>query len=294
MTHRTFQHITDRAARATKHGVQFIVLVLVLIAQVRSTSAEVVAGPHYRHTDPLESLPAETPQGIVLLLADKDFAPYSFTAADGSVQGLTVDLAREACAELRLACEVVPMTFADLLPALQHGDGDVIVSGIAITPKGFDKLTPTRPVLVSTAAFYRHKSTALQATDIHTLAGKRIGYVRGSAHGAFLEKYYSRSSLEPYVTAEAMFQALSAKQLDAVFADSLVGSFWLRGTAAAGCCERLGRPYMDRSTFSRGLSFVVRDERTNLREAMDYALDQLEEKGTTAKVFARYLPDPLW
>jgi polar amino acid transport system substrate-binding protein len=294
VTHRFKKVITLLGLRATKHGVQFLVLLLALIVRPLLASAEVVSFPHYRSADPQASLPEEIPQGIVRLLAESDYAPMSFAGADGKQQGLAVDLAREACNELRLACEIVALPFVELLPALERGEGDVIVSGVAITEKGFAKATPTRPVLVSTAAFYRHKDVTLADTSTATMTGKRIGFVRGSTHGTFLERYYKEASLQPYASSEAMFLALRAKQLDAVFSDALAGSFWLRGAVATGCCERLGRPFLDRTTFSRGLSFVVRDERKNLREALDYALDRLEENGATAKIFARYLPEPLW
>jgi polar amino acid transport system substrate-binding protein len=293
VTHRLLQVITQSGLRATKFSVQFLVIILVMVAKINPATAE-TKFPNYRSGDPLASLPTEIPQGIVRLLADDDFAPWSYAGADGKQQGLTVELAREACAELRLACEIVPLPFAELLPALQRGEGDVIISGLVAAPRGFDGATPTRPILISTAGFYRHKDIAMPATDARSLTGKRIGLVRGSAHGTFLERHYAGSSLQPYATLEAMFLALRAKQLDVVFADTLAGSFWLHGNAAAGCCEKLGRPYLDRTTFSRTLFFLVRDERKNLRAVFDFALDHLEESGKTNSIFARYLPEPLW
>lgn len=250
--------------------------------------------PRYRHIDPAATLPAELPQGIVRLLADKDFAPFSFVAGDGSQAGLSVDLAREACAELRLACEIVPLPFAELLPALERGDGDVIVSGARLDSSIFARVDSTRPYFLSTGQFYINKDTNLSDTTSRTLGGKRLGYVRGSLHGAFVEKHYSRSALTPFESAAAMFDSLKTRQLDAAFYDSLYAQFWLNGPAAEDCCMVLGHAFVDRETFSRGLTFLTRKDRKNLRESLDFALDRLEEKGLTAKAFARYVPGPVW
>jgi polar amino acid transport system substrate-binding protein len=250
--------------------------------------------PRYRHIDPAVVEPAELPQGIVRLLVDSDFAPFSFSASDGSQAGFSVEMARAACAELRLACEIVPKPFAELLPALQRGEGDVIVTGARLDATIVKSVDTTRPYFVSTGRFFIHRDTKLADTSIRTLAGKRLGYVRGTLYGAFMEQNYGRSSLLPFESSEAMFRGLQAKELDVAFSDSLYSHYWLKGPAAAGCCITLGAAFIDRNTFSRGLTFLARKDRKNLRESLDYALDRLEEKGITAKLIARYVPGPVW
>jgi polar amino acid transport system substrate-binding protein len=281
---------------ATSRCAKLVVTTISLIAGAAqpawSQSASQI--PRYRHIDPASTVPAELPQGIVRLLADKDFAPFSFVAADGSQAGLSVELAREACAELRLACEIVALPFSELLPALERGDGDAIVTGARLDASIFAKADSTRPYFLSTGQFFIERDTTLSDTTTRTLGGKRLGYVRGTLHGAFIEKYYARSALTPFETTAAMFESLKARQLDTAFSDSLFAQFWLNGPSAAACCIPLGRAFVDRATFSRELTFLARKDRKNLRESLDFALDRLEEKGLTAKVIARYVPGPVW
>jgi ABC-type amino acid transport substrate-binding protein len=56
----------------------------------------------------------------------------------------------------------------------------------------------------------------------------------------------------------------------------------------------LGKPFVDRQTYSRNLVFAFAKDRDALREAFDQALDALEEDGLTAAIFTRYVPLPLW
>jgi ABC-type amino acid transport substrate-binding protein len=40
--------------------------------------------------------------------------------------------------------------------------------------------------------------------------------------------------------------------------------------------------------------FLIRRGDEELRQAFDYALDQLQESGTFARIFARYVPARFW
>jgi ABC-type amino acid transport substrate-binding protein len=51
---------------------------------------------------------------------------------------------------------------------------------------------------------------------------------------------------------------------------------------------------VDRQFFSRNLAFLTRREDQETVKALDYALDRLQEKGTSAQIFSRYLPTGLW
>jgi polar amino acid transport system substrate-binding protein len=265
--------------------------VLAQTAAIAQTASDI---PRFRHVDPAAAAPSELPQGIVRLLTDKDFAPFSFEGSDGVQTGIAVELARAACAEMRLACEFVSLPFAELIPALERGEGDAIVSGTRINEQTLIKSETTRPYFVATGRFLVPQDSKLEGTSIRTLAGKRLGYVRGTAHGAFIEQNYARSALVPFDTAALMFAALRANELDAAFADGLFALYWIKGANANGCCKPLDGSYIDRNTFSRGLSILARKDRKNLRASLDYALDRLEEKGETARILSRYVPGAMW
>lgn len=228
------------------------------------------------------------------LLAETDFAPWSFTLEDGSLAGISVDLARSACTEAGLTCEVVPTPFTSLLPSLQKGNGDIIVSGLRLNSDLVSGTALTRPYFRSMGRFMIRQGTQIAAADPHALAGRRIGVVAGTAHEAFLRKYYGKSQLVPLTRETEMYEALRTGALDAAFADSLRMSFWMNSDGARKCCAGLGGAVMDPETISRPLVYVVRKDKAAVRDRLDEALDQLEERGETAAIFGRYLPAPIW
>jgi polar amino acid transport system substrate-binding protein len=263
----------------------WIALALPVLAQESAESLQ-----HFRHVDSAATPPAEAVTGELKLLADQDFAPFSFRDANGAMAGISIDMALAACTELRIKCQIVPLPFTDLLPTLIRGEGDAIITGLRLTRAMMKQATMTRPYFFSSGRFITRTGTPFESPDVRSLAGRRVGYVKSTSHGTFLEKYYERSALTPFSDETAMFEALRTGGLDAVFTDSMRAAFWLKGSASRNCCVPLGASFRDRDTFSRGLSFLIKRDKDQVREAFDFALDRLEANGSAAKIFAHYAP----
>ena len=249
------------------------------------------AFPLFRHIDSGAVAPLETPAGPIKFLTDTEFPPFSFQNADGAMTGISVDVAIAACAELKVTCQFIPKLFAELLPALKNHEGDAIIAGVRLSPEVLKIAVATRPYFFSSARFITRTGMPFSQPDVKALAGRRLGYVKGTSHAAFLQKYYERAALTPFNDENALLESLRTAAIDAAFTDSMHASFWLKGSNARGCCVMLGESFVDRSSFSKSMSMLVSLDQPNLREALDYALDRLEEKNISAKIFARYLPD---
>ncbi len=282
----------------TTRRVQLPVLTLFLIvfgASAESLTAnDLAAQVQFRHVDIGAIAPLESIKNPVKLLTDIDFAPFSFENPDKTLSGIAVDLAVAACTELKLTCQVSAKPFADLLPALKNHEGEAIITGMRLSSDILKIASATRPYYFSSARFITRTGMPFTQPDARALAGRRIGYVKGTTHAAFLGKYYERSALTPFNDENALLESLRAATIDAAFTDSLHASFWLKGTNAQKCCITLGESFIDRQSFSRSMSFIISNDQSNLREAFDYALDRLQEKGTTAKIFQRYIPESLF
>lgn len=297
MTAPTFflvKRVTGRIA--TFLWMQFLGLAFVLVLSGPSTAQEATTSglPLFRHIDGLAKFPAAFPQRNIRLLTDRDFPPFSYETPEGKTAGVSVDLALAACTELKATCVVIAKPFNELLPALINNEGDVIVSGLRIDAALLKKATMTRPYFWSLGRFAVRVGSQLRGSDIRSLAGKRIGFVANTSHGAWLEKYYSRSTLTPFPSETEMNEALRTGALDVSFGDGLRLVYWLAGSSSRGCCKPLDGAFVDRQFFSRNLAFLARREEAEMTKALDYALDRLQEKGTSAEIFSRYLPSGLW
>ena len=248
--------------------------------------------PHFRHVDPQSPMPQKLPDAALTFLADEDFAPFSFRNADGSMAGVSIELALSSCAEIHVKCQFIPKPYTDLLPALARKEGLAIVGGPSLNEKLLQKFDITKPYYASAGRFLVRIGSVLPRPDAKNLAGKRLGFVKGTAQQAFLEKYYGRAALTGFESEEAILTALRTGALDVAFTDSLRANFWLKGTDERGCCMGLGQPITERGGLSHGLAMIVDKSRPDITAALDWALDQLDKKSETAKIFAHYLPAP--
>jgi polar amino acid transport system substrate-binding protein len=280
---------------STIRKVYYVTIFLILVVFNFSTESlaanNAAVFPLFRHIDSGAVAPLEMPTGPIKFLTDIEFPPFSFQNTDGAMTGISVDLAIAACAELKITCQFIPKPFAELLPALKNHEGDAIIAGVRLNPDVFKLAAVTRPYFFSSARFITRTGMPFSQPDVKALAGRRLGYVKGTSHAAFLEKYYERAALTPFNDENALLESLRTAAIDAAFTDSMHASFWLKGSNARGCCIMLGESFVDRASFSKSMSMLVSLDQPNLREALDYALDRLEEKNISAKIFARYLPD---
>ncbi len=250
--------------------------------------------PFFRHVETGTKAPQFAPNETVRLLADGDFPPFSFATGSGTAAGLAVDLAVAACAEIKLRCEVVMRPYGELAAALARREGDVIVAGPRPEAGLLKETRATRPYFRNLGRFAVAAASPLAAADVRSLGGKRIGMVKGSAHAAWLEKYYSGSTLMGFDSQAEAQDALRTGNVDALFGDSLRLIYWIAGSAARGCCKLLPGAYVDRDYFSRGMVFLVRPDRDDIRAALDHGLDRLQGNGTTEKIFNTYVPLNPW
>ena len=277
----------------TRRVYYFIATLFLVVNCLKAESLaanEGVMFPLFRHIDSGAAMPLDVPKGPIKFLTDVDFPPFSFQNANSAMTGISVDLALAACAELKIYCQIIAKPFAELLPALKNHEGDAIISGLRLTPEILKVASATRPYYFSSARFLTRTGMPFSQPDVKDLAGRRIGYVKGTSHAAFLEKYYERAALTPFNDENGMLESLRTAAIDAAFTDSLHASFWLKGSNSRECCITLGESFVDRNSFSKSMSLLVAADQPNLREVLDFALDRMEEKGVTAKIFEHYIP----
>ncbi len=282
---------------ATLQRLNLTLLILPLVATTTfSTSwGETTSNfPSFRHVDATTLGSPAAVTGKIVILADDDFAPWSFRAADGSLQGISVELAAAACKEAGLDCTVSAKPFSELVPALRGGEAQVVVSGLRPDAALLSEFRLSKPYFRSLGRFVVREGSSLSTPDIRTLAGKRLGFIGNTSHARFIETYYSRSALTPFTTIAEMQDALRTGQIDVAFGDAMQWAFWLNGTDARSCCAFLGKAFIHRPTFSRSLVFVGAKDKTAVIDLLDAALDQLDSKAVTATIFSRYLPSSIW
>lgn len=227
---------------------------------------------------------------LIRFLTENDYPPFNFAGPDGNPAGFNVDLARMICEELNIACTIQMRRFDTLIDSLADNRGDAVIASIAVTPQTRGRIDFSDPYCRTPARFVARREMTIDDIRPEHLEGRKIAVVAGTAHEAYIKNLFTEAELRPYPTAEAARVALVRGEVDLMFGDGISLAFWLNGTESGGCCIFRGGPYVDSRYFGEGVGIAVRRGNDTLRQAFNWALFRLWERGRFTDLWLRYFP----
>ena len=116
--------------------------------------------------------------------------PLNMTTKEGELIGYEVDLAGAMAKAMGVRAKLAVIPFAELLPALQSGKIDLILSNMTITPGRNLKAAFVGPYFISGKAFLTKKKTIAMVDEPQDIDAKntRLVALKGSTSQAFVEK----------------------------------------------------------------------------------------------------------
>jgi polar amino acid transport system substrate-binding protein len=147
--------------------------------------------------------------------------PLNMTTKEGEVIGMEMDLARAMADSMGVELKIRTMQFNELLPALEAGKIDMILSGMTITPQRNMKVAFVGPYFKSGKAILTKLPKMAEAQEPEDLQDPRISIVtlRGSTSEQFIRENLPKVNL---VTANSYDEAVDMvinDKVDALFAD---------------------------------------------------------------------------
>ena len=156
-------------------------------------------------------------RGTLVVGMTGNMPPLNMTSKEGELIGYEVDLARAMAKAMGVKAKLAVMPFAELLPALQTGKIDLIVSNMTITPGRNMKVAFVGPYFTSGKAFLTKRKTialADEAADIDARNTKLVA-LKDSTSQAFVETLLPEARL---VTAKDYDEAVKMVLEDKVHA----------------------------------------------------------------------------
>jgi polar amino acid transport system substrate-binding protein len=227
---------------------------------------------------------------IIRFLTETDYPPFNFTGADGTPAGFNVDLARMLCEEMKVPCTVQQRRFDTLIPSLNKNEGDAVVASLAESTDMRKQVDFSEPYYRTPARFVSRRDVEIDDVRPQSLEGKKLAVVGGTAHEAYLKTLFTEAELHPYPTDAAARFALKRGEVDLLFGDGISLAFWLNGTDSSNCCVFRGGPFLESRFFGEGVGIAVKRGNDLLRQAFNWALFRLWEKGRFTDLWLRYFP----
>ena len=225
----------------------------------------------------------------IRFVTEDDYPPFHFALSDGQLAGFNIDVARAICEELQVSCTIQRRQWDMLGAALADNAADAVIASLAMTPQARQTYDFSQPYYATPARFVTTKASPLTEATPEALAGKKIGVVAGSAHEAYLERFFPKSKRKAFADLNALRAAVVGKGVGAGFADGVGLAIWLNGDGAE-CCAFKGGPYTESRYFGEGVGIALRKGDANLRRAIDYALARLSQRGVYGDLYLKWFP----
>ncbi|WP_347554539.1 ABC transporter substrate-binding protein [Robbsia sp. KACC 23696] len=226
--------------------------------------------------------------GILVMATNPTLPPLQYVDGQGALKGMRIELGAEIAKRLCLKPEYVKIDFDAMVPGLQSGRWDVINTGIFVTDarKKMMQMIPYENQAISLST---SKGNPLKIAKLDDLSGKTVGVEIGGfeeAQARQMIKDMQGRGLTPFTLRTfdsygVAYQALAAKQVDAVVSiDAVAGG------------------YQQKDGFTRALSGIaptpvaLAAKQAALAAAITKVLDEMQQDGSYAKLFARYGMQP--
>lgn len=174
-------------------------------------------------------LPAQEKSTLSRIIKDKELRvgtsgkqpPFSVKAKNGKLIGYEVELAGILASAMKVKLTFVEKPFSELLPALEKGEIDVIMSGMTITPERNLKVAFAGPYIVSGKSVLAKAKRIEQLDEMIEINRPviRVVALKGTTSQTFVENVIPNVQLTTVADYEAAVQMVLDDKADIMIAD---------------------------------------------------------------------------
>ncbi|MCB5200919.1 transporter substrate-binding domain-containing protein [Neorhizobium sp. T786] len=223
-------------------------------------------------------------QEKIVIATEGAYPPFNALAADGTLSGFDVDIARALCEQMKAECEIVTNDWDGMIPALQAKKFDAIIASMSITPERLQQVDFSKKYYNTGPAIAVPKDSEI--TDLAGLAGKTLGAQTSTTHANYAEKHMPDTELKLYPTADEYKLDIQNGRVDGVIDDVVVLSEWVKSEDGA-CCKILTPLDVDVEINGQGAGIAVR-KGDALADKFTAAIAAIRENGKYKEINDKY------
>lgn len=213
--------------------------------------------------------------------------PYAWVEADSSIKGVVADMAEALGYVLGMKVQIVNTPFDSMIPSLQAGRADFLISDMLDTKKR-EQIVDFVDYLVDGSSILVAADSKVQDLTLDKMCGLTVAAIRGGVEQGYLEKQGAQCKTEgkPALTAnvyqgnDQMLLALISGRVDAVMGASAQLAYMAE--VSHGKAKQGGAPI---GVAVDGIGVL---KGNGLAAAMQQALQKLMDSGVYGKILASY------
>lgn len=249
---------------------------------------------------------AAAPAQTLRIGTDGAYPPYNSTTPAGVLVGFEIDLVKDLCRRMNRQCEFVTVDWNGMIPKLQEGTVDVIMSGLSIRPERRKVIDFSLPYFAAPTYFVVRKGgklSVLQSSRVidlaHPTADDRkaladfatqmknatIGVEGSTTHEDYVKHYFPEAKrVRVYPKQESLFLDAAIGRVDAVCVGYSNILLFIRKQKAQGKEFVAIGPGVRGGVLGEGVAFGLRKQDDALEAQLNQALRAAQSAGTIARL----------
>lgn len=224
-------------------------------------------------------------EGKLIMSTNAQFPPYEMLADDGSFEGIDVEVAGLIAEKLGLELEVQDMGFTACLEAVQNGRSDIAMAGITVNEERLVSMDFTESYATGVQVVVVPEGSPIETPD-DLVDAKLIGTQEGTTGYIFCSDTpenggYGEDHVVAYEDGAVAIQALLSGKVDCMVIDN--------EPAKAYVAANPGLKILDTEFAVEDYAIAVKKSNSQLQEAVNGALKELQEDGSIQKVVDKYI-----
>lgn len=222
--------------------------------------------------------------GKLTMSTNAAFPPYEMTADDGSFEGIDVEVAEAIADKLGLELQIDDMDFDAALLAAQNGKSDMVMAGVTVTEERQTVMDFSNTYATGIQVVIVPEDSAI--ASIEDMTGKMIGVQRGTTGDLYCSASvedggFGEENVTPYDNGLTAVQALQNGQVDCVVIDNAPAQEFVKANP--------GLKILDTEYANEDYAIGVAKGNTQLLDAINGALEELEADGTLQSIVDKYI-----
>lgn len=223
-----------------------------------------------------------------------DYPPWESVDGAGNIVGFDKDVGDEICKRIAATCAWQNQAYDGLLPGLQVGKFDVVISGVSINDERSQKVDfsvayADAPNSIVVAPGSEAASAQTPADLPKALATAAIGVQSGTTHEQVIRAHFPEADVRTYERPDQIADDLIAGRIEAGLMER---SAWAPLVKDRGADKLVyAGPLLtgaDFAEFGKGQGVAVAKGRVELKEKIDLAVEAMLKDGTIKTIAEKY------
>ena len=217
--------------------------------------------------------------GKLTMSTNAAFPPYEMTTDSGDFEGIDIEVAGAIADKLGLELQVDDMDFDAALLAAQNGKSDMVMAGVTVTDERLKVMDFSDTYAEGIQSIIVPEDSDIASVD--DLSGKTIGTQRGTTGNIYCTDDFGEDNVIAYDNGLTAVQALNNGQVDAVVIDNAPAKSFVEANP--------GLKILDTAYAQEDYAIGVAKGNTQLLDAINGALEELQADGTLQKIVDKYI-----